>query len=50
MEFNKAYNREEFITFLKDNFLPEEDFVKEETVLPFPVQTRYSTKPLNYFF
>lgn len=44
MEFNKAYNREEFLTFLKDKFLPEEDFVKEETVLPFPVQTKYSTK------
>ena len=50
MEFNKAYNREEFLTFLKDKFLPEEDFVKEETVLPFPVQTKYSTKPLNCFF
>jgi hypothetical protein len=44
MEFNKAYDREEFLTFLKDKFLPEEDFVKEETVLPFPVQTTYSTK------
>jgi adenine-specific DNA-methyltransferase len=44
MEFNKAYDREEFLTFLKDKFLPEEDFVKEETVLPFPVQTKYSTK------
>lgn len=28
MEFNKAYDREVFLTFLKDKYLPEEDFVK----------------------
>ncbi|MCI1732286.1 MAG: Eco57I restriction-modification methylase domain-containing protein [Prevotella sp.] len=44
MEFDKIYNRDEFITFLKGKFLPEEDFVKEETVLDFPIQTKYSNK------
>jgi adenine-specific DNA-methyltransferase len=44
MEFNKAYNRAEFLEFLKGSFLPEEDFTKEETVLSFPVQTKYCTK------
>ena len=29
MEFNKAYNRQEFIGFLKNRFLPE-DFVQTE--------------------
>jgi hypothetical protein len=44
MEFNKAYNRAAFLEFLKGSFLPEEDFTKEETVLNFPVQTKYCTK------
>jgi hypothetical protein len=39
MEFNKAYNRAEFLEFLKGSFLPEKDFTKEETILNFPVQT-----------
>ena len=29
MEFNKAYNRQEFVGFLKNRFLPE-DFVQTE--------------------
>jgi hypothetical protein len=36
MEFNKAYNRAEFLEFLKGSFLPEKDFTKEETILNFP--------------
>lgn len=34
MEFNKAYNRNEFVNFLKRNFLPE-DFRQEETRIDF---------------
>ena len=34
MEFNKVYNRNEFVNFLKRNFLPE-DFRQEETRIDF---------------
>lgn len=42
MEFNKAYNRQEFIGFLKNRFLPE-DFVQTEENVEFVTQTKYST-------
>ena len=42
MEFNKAYNRSEFVTFLRTKFLPE-DFVQETTELEFATQTKYAT-------
>ncbi len=41
MEFNKAYNRNEFVKFLKTDFLPE-DFVQEETPLVNPKQFQYT--------
>ena len=41
MEFNKAYNRNELVKFLRTNFLPE-DFVQEETPLTNPKQFQYT--------
>lgn len=32
MEFNKAYNRQDFVSFLRNNFLPE-DFVREFEII-----------------
>ncbi len=41
MEFNKAYNRNELVKFLRTNFLPE-DFTQEETPLANPKQFQYT--------
>ena len=41
MEFNKAYNRAEFLSFLRTSFLPE-DFQQESSVINNPVQFQYS--------
>ena len=41
MDFNKAYNRTEFLTFLRINFLPE-DFQQEISVIDNPVQFQYT--------
>ena len=41
MEFNKAYNRNELVKFLRTNFLPE-DFIQEETPLANPKQFQYT--------
>lgn len=46
MEFNKAYNRQEFIGFLKNCFLPE-DFVQTEENVDFVTQTKYSTQAVK---
>ena len=46
MEFNKAYNRQEFIGFLKNRFLPE-DFVQTEENVDFVTQTKYSTQAVK---
>lgn len=46
MEFNKAYNRQEFIGFLKNRFLPE-DFVQKEENVDFVTQTKYSTQAVK---
>ena len=46
MEFNKAYNRSEFVTFLRTKFLPE-DFVQETTELEFATQTKYATSAVK---
>lgn len=46
MEFNKAYNRQEFVAFLKNSFLPE-DFVQMEENVTFTTQTTYSTKAVK---
>lgn len=41
MEFNKAYNRNELVKFLRTSFLPE-DFIQEETPLANPKQFQYT--------
>lgn len=41
MEFNKAYNRAEFLSFLRTSFLPE-DFQQEASVINNPVQFQYT--------
>ena len=46
MEFNKAYNRQEFVRFLRNNFLPE-DFVPSEEHIEFLTQTTYSTQAVK---
>ena len=44
MEFNKAYNRDEFLSFLRVNFMPE-DFKQEiSNVIDNPVQFQYTQK------
>lgn len=40
MEFNKRYNRKEFVNFLQHKFLPE-DFIAETTVIDIERQTKY---------
>ncbi len=42
MEFNKAYNRIEFLSFLRGSFLPE-DFLSVEEEIHFSTQTKYAT-------
>lgn len=41
MEFNKAYSRDEFLSFLRINFLPE-DFQQEISRVKNPVQFQYT--------
>lgn len=41
MEFNKGYNREEFLQFLRVNFLPE-DFFEQNNEVTLRTQTRYT--------
>ena len=41
MEFNKAYNRAESLSFLRTSFLPE-DFQQKTTVVDNPVQFQYT--------
>lgn len=43
MEFNKAYSRDEFLSFLRVNFLPE-DFKQEISNVENPVQFQYTQK------
>ena len=40
MEFNKRYNRSEFVSFLQHKFLPE-DFITETTAISIERQTKY---------
>lgn len=42
MEFNKAYNRQDFVSFLRNNFLPE-DFVPLVEDVPLATATKYTT-------
>lgn len=46
MEFNKAYNRQEFIHFLQNSFLPE-DFTPEVEPVSFHTQMSYSTQAVK---
>jgi hypothetical protein len=45
MEFNKPYNRTEFVTFLRTKFLPE-DFVQEEESINLS-STNYATSAIK---
>lgn len=47
MEFNKAYNRQEFISFLRDKFLPG-DFLPTEEDVYFSTQMTYSTQAVKW--
>ena len=46
MEFNKAYNRQEFVKFLQNSFLPNDYTPSEEEVL-FSTQMKYSTEAVK---
>lgn len=46
MEFNKAYNRQEFMNFLQNSFLPN-DFVPTEEQVVFSTQTKHSTEAVK---
>lgn len=46
MEFNKAYNRQEFVSFLQNNFLPE-DFIPSSVPVVFRTQMKYSTQAVK---
>ncbi|MDE5560834.1 MAG: hypothetical protein K2J00_03365 [Bacteroidaceae bacterium] len=41
MDFSKRYNREEFVKFLQNDFLPEEDFLTEATQIGIQQETKY---------
>ena len=46
MEFNKAYNRQEFMKFLQDQFLPE-DFIPTEEQVALSKQMKYTTEAVK---
>ncbi len=46
MEFNKAYNRQEFVNFLQNNFLPE-DFIPTTESVVFNTKMRYTTEAVK---
>jgi len=41
MEFNRAYSRDEFLSFLRVNFLPE-DFKQETNDIDNPINFKYT--------
>lgn len=41
MDFSKRYNREEFVKFLQNDFLPEEDFLAETIEAEIQQETKY---------
>ena len=41
MDFSKRYNREEFVRFLQNDFLPEDDFLTETTEAKIQQETQY---------
>lgn len=46
MEFNRSYNRQEFMQFLQNNFLPE-DFKPTNEAVTFSTQMKYSTEAMK---
>lgn len=40
MEFNRIYNRQEFVNFLQNSFLPE-DFMSSTTPVEFRTKMKY---------
>lgn len=46
MEFNKAYNHQEFANFLYNSFLPN-DFIPESTPVSFRTKMKYSTQAVK---
>lgn len=46
MKFNKTYNRQEFMNFLQNSFLPD-DFVPADEQVVFSTQTKYSTEAVK---
>lgn len=46
MEFNKTYNRQEFINFLQNSFLPE-DFIPVTTSVEFRTKMKYTTQAVK---
>lgn len=46
MDFNKPYNREEFLYFLQHKFLPE-DFIQEEEEVYFRTQFKYTSEAVK---
>lgn len=46
MEFNKAYNRQEFVNFLQNSFLPD-DFIPMETPVEFRTKLNYTTQAVK---
>ena len=46
MEFNKAYNRQEFLSFLQNSFLPD-DFIPAEEEVLFTTKMKYSTQAVK---
>ena len=46
MEFNKAYNRQEFVNFLQNSFLPD-DFIPGETSVEFRTKMNYTRQAVK---
>ena len=46
MEFNKAYNRQEFVNFLQNSFLPD-DFIPGETSVEFRTKMNYTLQAVK---
>ena len=46
MEFNRTYNRQEFVNFLQHSFLPE-DFISATTPVEFRTKMKYTTQAVK---
>lgn len=46
MDFSKAYNRQEFVNFLQNSFLPE-DFIPTEESVEFRTKMTYTRQALK---